>query len=180
MKKIHIAVAASIVTLGLTGCNSTTEFSKIEQHEAPTWYLEYEPKEDGRVYTTGVASSTDKQLSRDKAVMHAKAQLADQVKGIVSSLLNKVVGENNGEVTQDTTNQIMKNIIAKENVANYQIDKVAMYDKGEGKVETFVLISYPEDQVKKMIKRHAVSSQGNSDVIKALIKELENEESKVQ
>jgi len=180
MKNYKLALATSIVAIGLTGCNSTTEFVQRDTNEAPTWYVEYEPRDDGRIYTTAVASSNDTQLARDKAVMHAKAQLADQVKGMVSSLLNRVVGENNGEVTQDVTNQIMKNIVAKENVAGYTIDKTDIsVIEGTDRKQVYVMISYPEEQVQKMIKRHAVDTQGNSDVIKALIKELENEEAKV-
>ena len=179
MKNLKLAVATSIVALGLQGCNTTTEFVERTTSEAPSWYVEYEPREDGRIYTTAVASSTDTQLARDKAVMHAKAQLADQVKGMVSSLLNRVVGENNGEVTQDVTNQIMKNIVARENVAGYTINKTDIsVIEGTNRKQVYVMISYPEEQVKKMIKRHALVNQQNSDIIKAMIKELEAEEAR--
>ena len=178
---IKLAVATSIVAIGLTGCSSTTEFVQRESNEAPSWYVEYEPRDDGRIYTTAVASSNDTQLARDKAVMHAKAQLADQVKGIVSSLLNRIVSEDQGEETQDDTNQIMKNIVAKENVSGYTIDKTDIsIVEGTDRRQVYVMLSYPEEQVKQMIKRNAVANSGNSEIVQALIKELEAEEAKVE
>ena len=180
MKNYKLALATSIVAIGLTGCNSTTEFVQRDTNEAPTWFTEYESRDDGRIYTTGVASSNEIALARTKALTDAKKLLADQVKGMVSSLFNRVIGENNGEVTQDVTTEITKNVIAKENVAGYTIDKTDIsVTKGTDQYRVYVMISYPKEQVQKMIKRYAMEKQGNLEFIKAMNKELENEVAKV-
>jgi len=161
--KIKLAVA-SIIALGLIGCNSTPPTNDVEHvayaiDNAPDWFTEPNENTEDTLYITGTAKSTDMGLARDKALLHAHSQLADQVHALVSSLTTKQTVETNSKVTLDNIDQVVKKVVAEAKMAGYKVVETEMYP--EGKYYRFYsMISFPVNQTYLMQEEH----QSNKDV----------------
>ena len=102
------------------------------------------PESDTAFYSAGTAISRDMQLSIDKSTLNAKRTLADRIDGEMSAQIKTFVieaGEGSGILTTDVE-QVTKNVIAKINVAGYNVSEVDVRPQGTF-YRTFVLIEYP-------------------------------------
>jgi hypothetical protein len=110
---------------------------------APHWMLKL-PESETAFYSAGTAISGDLQLSIDKSTLNAKRTLADRIDGEMSAQIKTYVlevGEGVGTITTDIE-QVTKNVIAKINVAGYNVAEVEIRPQGSY-YRTFVLIEYP-------------------------------------
>ena len=109
----------------------------------PEWMKKL-PESDTAFYSAGTAVSRDMQLSIDKSTLNAKRTLADRIDGEMSAQIKTFVieaGEGSGILTTDAE-QVTKNVIAKINVAGYNVAEVDVRPQGTF-YRTFVLIEYP-------------------------------------
>ena len=109
----------------------------------PKWMLKV-PESDTAFYSTGTAISRDMQLSIDKSTLNAKRTLADRIDGEMSGQIKTFIleaGEGGGILSSDVE-QVTKNVIAKINVAGYNVAEVEIRPQGSF-YRTFVLIEYP-------------------------------------
>ena len=110
---------------------------------APHWMLKL-PESENAFYSAGTAISGDLQLSIDKSTLNAKRTLADRIDGEMSAQIKTFIleaGEGAGIITTDVE-QVTKNVIAKINVAGYNVAEVEIRPQGSY-YRTFVLIEYP-------------------------------------
>ena len=161
--KIKLAVV-SIITLSLIGCSSTPPTNDVEHvayaiDKAPNWFTEPNESKDGVLFVTGTAKSTDMALARDKALLHAHSQLADQIHALVSSLTNKQTVETNSEVTIENIDQIVKKVVAEAKMSGYKVVETEMHPEGRY-YRFYSMISFPVNKTYLMQEEH----QSNKDV----------------
>ena len=138
---------AGVVTLSLIGCNSTPPTNDVEHVQyaidnAPDWFTEPNENTEDTLYITGTAKSTDMGLARDKALLHAHSQLADQVHALVSSLTTKQTVETNSKVTLDNIDQVVKKVVAEAKMAGYKVVETEMHPEGRY-YRFYSMISFP-------------------------------------
>jgi len=160
--KIKLAVA-SIIALGLIGCNSTPPTNDVEHVQyaidnAPDWFTEPNENTEDTLYITGTAKSTDMGLARDKALLHAHSQLADQVHALVSSLTTKQTIGTNSKITLDNIDQVVKKVVAEAKMSGYKVVKTEMHPEGRY-YRFYSMISFPVNQTYLMQEEH----QSNKD-----------------
>ena len=159
MKNKNIKLAVALVTaMGLAGCGSNPPTNEVEHvayaiDNAPDWFAEPNESKDGVLFVTGAAKSTDMALARDKALLHAHSQLADQIHALVSSLTNKQTVETNSEVTIENIDQIVKKVVAEANMAGYKVVETEVHPEGKY-YRFYAMISFPVEQTLLMNKQH--------------------------
>ena len=163
MKNIKLTLA-SVVLLVLAGCSSTPPTNDVEHvtyaiDNAPDWFTEPNENTEDVLYITGTAKSTDMGLARDKALLHAHSQLADQVHALVSSLTTKQTVETNSKVTLDNIDQVVKKVVAEAKMAGYKVVETEMQPEGRY-YRFYSMISFPVNQTHLMQEEH----QSNKDV----------------
>ena len=124
-------------------CKAVGKVVKKTADDVPKWMLKL-PEDDKAFYSAGTAVSRDMQLSIDKSTLNAKRTLADRIDGEMSAQIKTFVieaGEGSGILTTDVE-QVTKNVIAKINVAGYNVSEVDVRPQGTF-YRTFVLIEYP-------------------------------------
>ena len=161
--KIKLTLA-SIATLGLIGCSSTPPTNDVEHVQyaidnAPNWFAEPNENTEDTLYITGTAKSTDMGLARDKALLHAHSQLADQVHALVSSLTTKQTIETNSKVTLDNIGQVIKIVVAEAKMSGYKVVETEMHSEGRY-YRFYSMISFPVNKTYLMQEEH----QSNKDV----------------
>jgi len=178
--KIKLAVV-SIITLSLIGCSSTPPTNDVEHvayaiDKAPNWFTEPNESKDGVLFVTGTAKSTDMALARDKALLHAHSQLADQIHALVSSLTNKQTVETNSEVTIENIDQIVKKVVAEANMAGYKVVETELHPEGKY-YRFYAMISFPVEQtllLSKQTQKRKVTEAAKARLNKQ-INDLDNE-----
>jgi hypothetical protein len=147
---------AGVITLSLIGCSSTPPTNEVEHVQyaidnAPDWFAELKKSKNGRLFVTGTAKSTNMALARDKALLHAHSQLADQIHALVSSLTNKQLVEANSEILIENIDQVVKKVVAEANMAGYKIEETELHPEGKF-YRFYAMISFPVDQSLLMTK----------------------------
>lgn len=171
---------ASVIVLGLAGCNSTPT-NEVEHvahaiKNAPDWYTEPHESKDGVLFTTGTAKSTDMALARDKALLNAHSQLADQIHALVSSLINKQTIESNSEMSIDNVDQIVRKVVAEANMAGYKVIETEVYPEGKY-YRFYAMISFPIEQtliMSKQAEKNKVTAAAQARLDKQ-VDDLDNE-----
>ena len=123
--------------------DACTKLVKNTTDIVPTW-MKKVPESDTAFYSTGTSISRDMQLSIDKSTLNAKRTLADRIDGEMSAQIKTFIieaGEGSGVLSSDVE-QVTKNVIAKVNVAGYNVAEVDIRPQGNF-YRTFVLLEYP-------------------------------------
>lgn len=112
--------------------------------QAPSWYVQ--PPETTRevVFVTGTSTSNNMSMSRNKAILDAQAQLADQLNALVSGMTKQYMrdaGVNTTSTVEDTE-MLTRKLIAEANVAGYRAEKIEVYPEGRY-FRTYVMLAYP-------------------------------------
>ena len=182
MKNKNIKLAVALVTaMGLAGCGSNPPTNEVEHvayaiDNAPDWFAEPNESKDGVLFVTGTAKSTDMALARDKALLHAHSQLADQIHALVSSLTNKQTVETNSEVTIENIDQIVKKVVAEANMAGYKVVETEVHPEGKY-YRFYAMISFPVEQtllLSKQTQKRKVTEAAKARLNKQ-INDLDNE-----
>lgn len=154
VKLIAIAVLAATLAACSTTPNVVKEAREAERIAAkqvekaidrsPSWYLE--PPETTRevVFVTGTSTSNNMSMSRNKAILDAQAQLADQLNALVSGMTKQYMrdaGVNTTSTVEDTE-MLTRKLIAEANVAGYRVEKIEVYPEGRY-FRTYVMLAYP-------------------------------------
>ena len=115
-------------------------------------------------------------LARDKALLHAHSQLADQIHALVSSLTNKQTVETNSKVTIDNIDQIVKKVVAEANMAGYKVVETELHSEGKY-YRFYAMISFPVEQtllLSKQTQKRKVTEAAKARLNKQ-INDLDNE-----
>ena len=152
MKVIMIALLA----LGLTNCAQTNYKVKQEVKEegrvlnqVPQWYIDakidkgfvFNRDADLYIYSVGAGSSPDLQLAIEKAMMIAKAELADKLRGQMNKrtdlYITEVGQEGNKEVVSKVE-EVIVNVVRETMIQGYESWEKAVYETPDGEYRVYI------------------------------------------
>ena len=152
MKTIIIALLA----LTLTNCANTNYKVKQEVKEegrvlnqVPQWYIDakidkgfvFNRDADLFIYSVGQGSSPDLQLAIEKAMMIAKAELADKLRGQMNKrtdlYITEVGSEGNKEVVSKVE-EVIVNVVRATMIQGYESWEKAVYETPEGEYRVYI------------------------------------------
>ena len=180
MKTIMIALLA----LTLTNCASNTYKVKQEAKEegrvlnqVPQWYIDAKVEKgliknrDANlyVYAVGQGSSPDLQLAIEKAMMIAKAELADKLHGQMNKrtdlYITEVGNEGNKEVASKIEETIV-NIVKDTMIQGYEMWEKAVYETPEGEYRVYIGLRMGVGDANKLAEYIAKHANSNVDINK--------------
>ena len=152
MKTILIALLA----LTLTNCAGNTYKVKQEAKEegrvlnqVPQWYIDakidkgfvFDRDADLYVYSVGQGSSPDLQLAIEKAMMIAKAELADKLEGQMNKrtdlYITEIGQEGNKEVVSKVE-EVIVNVVKETMIQGYESWEKAVYETPDGEYRVYI------------------------------------------
>ena len=152
MKTIIIALLA----LTLTNCANTNYKVKQEVKEegrvlnqVPQWYIDakidkgfvFNRDADLYIYSVGQGSSPDLQLAIEKAMMIAKAELADKLRGQMNKrtdlYITEVGSEGNKEVVSKVE-EVIVNVVRETMIQGYESWEKAVYETPDGEYRVYI------------------------------------------
>ena len=152
MKTIMIALLA----LGLTNCAQTNYKVKQEVKEegrvlnqVPQWYVDakidkgfiFNKDADKFVYAVGQGNSPDLQLAIEKAMMIAKAELADKLMGQMNKrtdLYITEVGQDGNRQVASKIEETIVNIVRETMIQGYEQWEKAVYETSNGQYRVYI------------------------------------------
>ena len=152
MKTILIALLA----LTLTNCAGNTYKVKQEAKEegrvlnqVPQWYIDAKIDKgliinrDANLYVYGVGqgSSPDLQLAIEKAMMIAKAELADKLHGEMNKRTDLYITEIGSEGSKEVASKIEEvivNVVKKTKIQGYEMWEKAVYETPNGEYRVYI------------------------------------------
>ena len=178
MKTIMIALLA----LTLTNCASNTYQVKKEAKEegrvlnqVPQWYIDAKVDKgliinrdaNKYIYSVGQGSSPDLQLAIEKAMMIAKAELADKLHGQMNKrtdlYITEVGNEGNKEVASKIEETIV-NIVKDTMIQGYEMWEKAVYETPEGEYRVYIGLKMGVGDANKLADYIAKHANGNVDI----------------
>ena len=152
MKTILIALLA----LTLTNCANTNYKVKQEVKEegrvlnqVPQWYIDakidkgfvFNRDADLFIYSVGQGSSPDLQLAIEKAMMIAKAELADKLRGQMNKrtdlYITEIGSEGNKEVVSKVE-EVIVNVVRETMIQGYESWEKAVYETPDGEYRVYI------------------------------------------
>ena len=180
MKTIMIALLA----LTLTNCASNTYQVKQEAkdegrvlNQVPQWYIDAKVEKgliknrDANlyVYAVGQGSSPDLQLAIEKAMMIAKAELADKLHGQMNKrtdlYITEVGNEGNKEVASKIEETIV-NIVKDTMIQGYEMWEKAVYETPESEYRVYIGLKMGVGDANKLAEYIAKHANSNVDIDK--------------
>ena len=152
MKVIMIALLA----LGLTNCAQTNYKVKQEAKEegrvlnqVPEWYIEakvekgfvFDRDAETFIYAVGQGNSPDLQLAIEKAMMIAKAELADKLMGQMNKrtdLYITEVGQDGNRQVASKIEETIVNIVRETMIQGYEQWEKAVYETSNGQYRVYI------------------------------------------
>jgi len=152
MKTIIIALLA----LTLTNCANTNYKVKQEVkdegrvlNQVPQWYIDakidkgfvFNRDADLFIYSVGQGASPDLQLAIEKAMMIAKAELADKLRGQMNKrtdlYITEVGQEGNKEVVSKVE-EVIVNVVRETMIQGYESWEKAVYETPDGEYRVYI------------------------------------------
>ena len=195
MKTILIALLA----LTLTNCAQNTYKVKQEAKEegrvlnqVPQWYIDAKVDKgfiinrDANLYVYGVGqgSSPDLQLAIEKAMMIAKAELADKLHGEMNKRTDLYITEVGNEGSKQVASKIEEvivNVVKQTKIQGYEMWEKAVYETPNGEYRVYVGLKMGVGDANKLaeyIAKHAthdinVDELANAAIEKVIIEKVE-------
>ena len=195
MKTIIIALLA----LTLTNCASKTYKVKQEAKEegrvlnqVPQWYIDAKVEKgliinrDANLYVYGVGqgSSPDLQLAIEKAMMIAKAELADKLHGEMNKRTDLYITEVGNEGSKQVASKIEEvivNVVKQTKIQGYEMWEKAVYETPNGEYRVYVGLKMGVGDANKLaeyIAKHAtydvnVDELANAAIEKVIIEKVD-------
>jgi len=176
MKTIIIALLA----LTLTNCASNTYKVKQEAKEegrvlnqVPQWYIDAKVEDgiifnrdaDLYVYGVGQGASPDLQLAIEKAMMIAKAELADKLHGEMNKrtdlYITEIGKENNKQVASKIEETIV-NVVKKTKIQGYEMWEKAVYETPDGEYRVYIGLKMGVGEANKLAEY--IAKHANADI----------------
>ena len=168
-----------LLALGLTNCAQTNYKVKQEVKEegrvldqVPQWYIDakvekgfvFDRDANTFIYAVGQGNSPDLQLAVEKAMMIAKAELADKLQG----QMNKRTDLYTTEVGQDGNRQVVSkieetivNIVRETMIQGYEQWEKSVYETSDGQYRVYVGLKMGVGDANKLaeyIAKNAIST----------------------
>jgi len=176
MKTILIALLA----LTLTNCASTNYKVKQEAKEegrvlnqVPQWYIDAKVDKgliinrDANLYVYGVGqgSSPDLQLAIEKAMMIAKAELADKLHGEMNKRTDLYITEIGSEGSKEVASKIEEvivNVVKKTKIQGYEMWEKAVYETSNQEYRVYVGLKMGVGDANKLAEY--IAKHANADI----------------
>ena len=189
MKTILIALLA----LTLTNCAGNTYKVKQEAKEegrilnqVPQWYIDAKVEEgiifnrdaDLYVYGVGQGSSPDLQLAIEKAMMIAKAELADKLHGEMNKRTDLYITEIGSEGSKEVASKIEEvivNVVKKTKIQGYEMWEKAVYETPNQEYRVYIGLKMGVGEANKLaeyIAKHANADINVDELAKAAVEEV--------
>ena len=176
MKTIMIALLA----LTLTNCAQQTYKVKQEAKEegrvlnqVPQWYIDAKVEKgliknrDANlyIYAVGQGSSPDLQLAIEKAMMIAKAELADKLHGQMNKRTDLYITEIGNEGSKEVASKIEEtivNIVKDTMIQGYEMWEKAVYETPEGEYRVYIGLKMGVGDANKLAEY--IAKHANADI----------------
>jgi len=174
----------ALLALTLTNCAQQTYKVKQEAKEegrvlnqVPQWYIDAKVEKgliknrDANlyIYAVGQGSSPDLQLAIEKAMMIAKAELADKLHGQMNKrtdlYITEVGNEGNKEVASKIEETIV-NIVKDTMIQGYELWEKAVYETPEGEYRVYIGLKMGVGDANKLAEYIAKNANSNVDIDK--------------
>ena len=172
-------IMIALLALGLTNCAQSTYKVKQEAKEegrvlnqVPEWYIEakvekgfvFDRDANTFIYAVGQGNSPDLQLAIEKAMMIAKAELADKLQGQMNKRTDLYITE----VGQDGNRQVVSkieetivNIVRETMIQGYEQWEKSVYETSDGQYRVYVGLKMGVGDANKLaeyIAKNAIST----------------------
>ena len=177
-----------LLTLFLTNCAQKTYEVKQEAtkdgrilNEVPQWFVDAQIEKglvtnrdaENFIYGVGSGESPDLQMAIDKAVLIAKASLADQLEGELNKRANYFITEDGKEGNKKVASKIdqtIVNIIKNTKVQGYEEWHKAVFETPNGTYRVYIGLKYGVGDANRLAEYIVANADVNIDV-DALAKE---------
>ena len=144
----------------------------------PDWCLNL-PSSDFALYACGTGLSSNLNMSRTRANLDAKRQLADQIDSQISSRMEdflQSIGTGENEQIKQQGEIITKNVTVEAQLAGYKQKKTEVQNIGS-KFQIYVLLEYPIGKANQILVNQIKQDENLStqDAADAALEELEAE-----
>ena len=188
MKTIMIALLA----LTLTNCANTNYQVKKEANDGrtldkvPQWYIDakvekgfvFEKDAELYIYSVGQGNSPDLQLAIEKAMMIAKAELADKLQGQMNKrtdLYITEVGQDGNKQVVSKVEETIVNIVRDTMIQGYESWEKAVYETPDGEYRVYVGLKIGVGDANRLadyIAKDAINSVDVDKLAKNAIEDL--------
>ncbi len=176
MKTIMIALLA----LTLTNCAQNTYKVKQEAkdegrvlNQVPQWYIDAKVEKgliinrdaNNYIYAVGQGSSPDLQLAIEKAMMIAKAELADKLHGQMNKRTELYITEIGNEGSKEVASKIEEtivNIVKDTMIQGYEMWEKAVYETPEGEYRVYIGLKMGVGDANKLAEY--IAKHANADI----------------
>ena len=170
------------MALLLANCSSTynvKQEAKVEDgrllNEVPQWYIDAQIDDglilnrdaDKFIYAVGQGTSPDLQLALEKALMIAKAGLADQLQGEMNKrteLYITEIGSNTNKEVASKIESTIVNVIAKTMVQGYETWEKAVYETPVGQYRVYIGLKMGVGDANRLAKYIAENADNDVNV----------------
>ena len=192
-------ILIALLALTLTNCAQNTYKVKQEAKEegrvlnqVPQWYIDAKVDKgfiinrDANLYVYGVGqgSSPDLQLAIEKAMMIAKAELADKLHGEMNKRTDLYITEVGNEGSKQVASKIEEvivNVVKQTKIQGYEMWEKAVYETPNGEYRVYVGLKMGVGDANKLaeyIAKHAthdinVDELANAAIEKVIIEKVE-------
>ena len=186
-------ILIALLALTLTNCAQNTYKVKQEAKEegrilnqVPQWYIDAKVEEgiifnrdaDLYVYGVGQGSSPDLQLAIEKAMMIAKAELADKLHGQMNKrtelYITEIGKEGNKEVASKIEETIV-NVVKNTMIQGYEMWEKAVYETPNNQYRVYVGLKMGVGDANKLaeyIAKHANHDINVDELAKAAVEKV--------
>ena len=189
MKTIIIALLA----LFLTNCSQNTYKVKKEVNKkdrildkVPQWYIDATVEEgvifnkdaNTFIYSVGQGTSPDLQLALEKAMMIAKAELADKLQGQMNKrtdLYITEVGQDNNKEVVSKIEETVVNVVKETMIQGYEQWEKAVYETNDGQYRVYVGLKMgigDANRLAEYIAKHANYDINVDELAKAAVESV--------
>ena len=149
-------IMITLLALGLTNCSQSNYKVKKEVNKegrtldkVPQWYIDakvdkgfvFEKDADLFIYSVGQGNSPDLQLAIEKAMMIAKAELADKLQGQMNKrtdLYITEVGQDGNKQVVSKVEETIVNIVRDTMIQGYESWEKSVYETPDGEYRVYV------------------------------------------
>ena len=186
-------ILITLLALGLTNCSqSNYKVNKEVNKEGrtldkvPQWYIDakvdkgfvFEKDAELYIYSVGQGNSPDLQLAIEKAMMIAKAELADKLQGQMNKrtdLYITEVGQDGNKQVVSKVEETIVNIVRDTMIQGYESWEKAVYETPEGEYRVYVGLKIgvgDANRLAEYIAKDAISSINVDELAESAIDDL--------
>ena len=186
-------IMITLLALGLTNCSQSNYKVKKEVNKegrtldkVPQWYIDAKVdkgfifKKDANlyIYSVGQGNSPDLQLAIEKAMMIAKAELADKLQGQMNKrtdLYITEVGQDGNKQVVSKVEETIVNLVRDTMIQGYESWEKAVYETPEGEYRVYVGLKIGVGDANRLadyIAKNAINSINVDELAKTAIDDL--------